>query len=224
MAAEADELEVRRLPEANAAPATSALPPPAMVEGTPPVVTRVDQVVPRATQRLVSWWRRRLQRCMRAAARGDCSLARRMRPDDLFLDHEEHSVPATALWDWDLTPISCGEPAVAMQPSGGGGVGPATSVELRAWLRDSVGFPDQAIVSEVVNGVSDDSTGAVEARCCAHRTPARWRITRRRRPSWRREWRRGTRARSILSRAGRCGLARTRSSTSRCGRGSRSFG
>ena len=157
MAAEADELEMRPFAEANVAPATSALPPPAPVAGTPPMVTRVEQVVPLATQRLVSWWRRRLQRCMRAAARGDCSLARRMRPDDLFLDHAEHSVPATAPWDWDLAPISAGEPAVAMQPSGGGGVGPATSVELRAWLRDSVGFPDQAIVSEVVNGVSDDS-------------------------------------------------------------------
>ena len=157
MAADAEELELRPLPEANVAPATAALPPPLPVEGTPPLVTRVEQVVPCATQRLVSWWRRSLRRCMRAAARGEQSLARRMRPDDLFLDHAEHSVPSTAPWDWDLAPLSRGEPAVAMQPSGGGGVEPATSVELRAWLRDSAGFPDQAIVSEVVNGVSDDS-------------------------------------------------------------------
>ena len=153
----AEELEVRPLPEANVAPATAALPPPVSEVGKPPLVERVEQVVPLATQRLVSWWRRRLRRCMRAAARGEHSLARRMRPDDLFLDHAEHSVPATAAWNWDLTPISRGEPAVAMQQSGGGGVGPATSVDLRAWLRDSIGFPDQAIVSEVVNGVSDDS-------------------------------------------------------------------
>ena len=157
MAADGEELEVRPTPEANVAPTTAARPPPSPVAGYPPVVVRVEQVVPLASQRLVVWWRRRLQRCMRAAARGDHSLARRMRPDDLFLDHAEHSVPATAPWDWDLEPIGRGEPAVAMQPSGGGGASPATSVNLQAWLRDSVGFPDQAIVSEVMNGVADDS-------------------------------------------------------------------
>ena len=172
MAADAEELEVRPMPEANVAPDTEALLPPVPVAGEPPVVTRVEQVVPLASQRLVAWWRRRLRRCMRAAARGDHSLARRMRPDDLFLDHSEHSVPATAPWDWDLEPIGRGGPAAAMQPSGGGGVGPATSVNLQAWMRDAAGFPDQAIVSEVMHGVSDDSECRRGTLLCAPHTGA----------------------------------------------------
>ena len=157
MPAEAAELELRPMPAACQAPCTAALPPPTPMARLPPLVTRREQVVPAATLRLVSWWRRRLRRCMRAAARGEASLARRLRPDDLFLDHAEHSVEATAPWNWDLEPLDRGLPAVAMQPSGCGGVQPATSVSLRAWLRDSAGFPDQAIVTEVLHGVADDS-------------------------------------------------------------------
>ena len=156
MPADASELEVRPMPAACQAPRTDPLPPPPPPPA-PPLVTRREQVVPAATLRLVSWWRRRLRRCMRAAAHGDAGLARRLRPEDLFLDHASHSVAATAAWDWDLEPLDRGLPAVAMQPSGRGGLEPATSVRLREWLRDAVGFPDQAIVSEVANGVADDS-------------------------------------------------------------------
>ena len=39
-------------------------------------------------------------------------MARRLQPDDLWLEHASHSVAETAPWDWDLTPLSVGQPAV----------------------------------------------------------------------------------------------------------------
>ena len=149
------ELREREFPRACEAPATvvedvvSALP-----IGPWPLVTRVEQVIPTHTLRLVRAWMRRLRRCLRAARRGDASLARRMRPDDLWLAHELHSVEATAAWPWDLRPLLHGGPAV---PFGWETEGPDTGVALEAWLADAAGFVDAAIVAEVVRGVGDDS-------------------------------------------------------------------
>ena len=121
------DLRGRPFPRANVPPRTAPrLPPP--VPPAPPVVTRLEQVVPVHTQRLVRQWRKLLRRCMRAAARGDFGLARRLRPDDLWLEHAQHSVPATAPWDWDLTPLSVGQPAEALPVSGRDGVLPDTGV------------------------------------------------------------------------------------------------
>ena len=82
-------------------------------------------------------WTKQLQRCLRAARRGDTSLARRRRPADLFLSHEDSSVPATAAWDWDLTPLDRGLPAVP-HPVSGEGCPPDTRVLLQAWRDDSI--------------------------------------------------------------------------------------
>ena len=59
--------------------------------GGAPVVTAVEQVIPAHALKAVSWWRRQLTRCLRAAAKGDLSLARRLRPGDVWLEHSENS-------------------------------------------------------------------------------------------------------------------------------------
>eukprot|EP00966_Prymnesium_polylepis_P334716 7390085-Prymnesium_polylepis.1 len=119
-----------------------------------PRVTCVEQVIPAHTRRLVRVWMRRLRRCLRAARRGEASLARRLRPDDLWLAHEAHSLEATAAWNWDLRPLVRGLPAV---PFGWEVGDPDTGVALEAWLADADGFADAGIVAEVVRGVADDS-------------------------------------------------------------------
>ena len=122
----------------------------------PPLVTHVDQVVPAEARWVVRRWTKQLQRCLRAARRGDTSLARRLRPADLFLPHEDSSVPATAEWDWDLMPLDRGLPAVP-HPVSGEGCSPDTGVLLQAWKDDSMGFADRAIVDEVNRGVCSTS-------------------------------------------------------------------
>ena len=47
-------------------------------------------------------------RCLRAAARGELSLAWRLWPADVWLEHGENSVPATVAWGWDLRPLELG--------------------------------------------------------------------------------------------------------------------
>jgi hypothetical protein len=90
-------------------------------------------------------------------------LARRLRPPDLWLPHEEHSVPATAAWNWDLRPLEHGLPARPLQVSGRDGLQPATGITLWAveqLQRDGLaahGFDDEGIVSEMISGVEDDS-------------------------------------------------------------------
>ena len=57
-------------------------------------------------------------------------MARRLRPADVWLEHSENSVPATAAWDWDLRPLELGLPAHPLPTSGRGGVQPATGLVL----------------------------------------------------------------------------------------------
>ena len=152
-----DELLVRPFPEANVAPVTDPLPPLPPAPAPPPLVTSVEQVAPVASLRLVRQWTRQLRRCLRAARRGHSSLARRLRPPDLFLPHEDHSLPGTADYDWDMSPLQQGLPAVP-HPLSGRDVLPDTGVLLRAWVDDACGFDDAAIVDEVSRGVSDDSS------------------------------------------------------------------
>ena len=155
--ASAEELLSRPFARANVPPDTDALAPLQRHALEPPVVDSLSQVVPHHSQRLVRAWYRQLRRCLRAARAGNASLARRLRPDDVFLDHESHSMPETAAWDWDLMPLTVGLVARVMPVSGRDGVMPEGSVKLDTWCADAAGFADQAIVSEVVHGVSDDS-------------------------------------------------------------------
>ena len=119
LAASEAELKARPFPRVNVPPMTAPKPPPAPQRGGAPVVTRRDQVIPQKAHLLVVQWRRQLQRCFKAAAAGEVARARRFRPPDLWLPHEENSVPATAAWDWDLEPLSRGLPATPLQTSPG---------------------------------------------------------------------------------------------------------
>jgi hypothetical protein len=160
--ATADELRVREFPRANVPPVTPPHAPPPAPEQAP-VVTSREQVVPLHSLTRVGRWRRQLSRCFRAAARGNASLARRLRPPDLWLPHEENSVAATAAWNWDLRPLEHGLPAVPLPVSGRDGLEPATGIALRevealrqAGLAEH-GFDDEGIVSEMLSGIEDDS-------------------------------------------------------------------
>ena len=103
------ELMQRAMPVANVPPDTAprARELPVPLDGAP-VVTAVEQVIPAHALVVVAKWRRQLTRCLRAAARGDLSLARQLRPADVWLEHAENSVPAMAAWDWDLRPLELG--------------------------------------------------------------------------------------------------------------------
>ena len=95
------ELMRRPMPEANVPPDTAPREPPVPLDGAP-AVTAVEQVIPAHALVVVGRWRRQQTRCLHAAARGELRLARRLRPEDVWLEHAENSVPAMATWDWDL--------------------------------------------------------------------------------------------------------------------------
>ena len=168
----ASEVELRRrpLPAANTPPDTEPLPPPEAPLPAP-IVTRVEQVVPARTLSRIKRWIRQLRRCLRFAAQGNHRMARKLRPDDLWLPHDEHSMPETAAWDWDLRPLVSGERAVPMEPSGRDGrlpAGPMAEPAVRAAVRAAaVEFGDQAIVSEMLQGIRDDATCARGTLLCA---------------------------------------------------------
>ena len=111
--------------------------------------------MPAPQLRRVREWARRLRRCFRAALAGRLSAAKRMRPEDLWIEHV--ACEGMEGWDWDFRPLARGEPAVPLPVSGRGGVLPATSLALSAVEAAAVGFADQAIVSEMLTGVEDDS-------------------------------------------------------------------
>jgi hypothetical protein len=160
----------RPLPELNSPQptlASDAPSPPAMV-AEPPLVTRLDQVVPRASLSKVRLWLRRLRRSLRAAERGDLALAKRLRPHDLWLDACEHTVPSARGWVWDLRPLAVGQPAVPLQPStGDGSAPPATDVRTDQLGVDDAEFSDQAIISEMRQGIADDSECRLGTLLCA---------------------------------------------------------
>ena len=168
------ELAAREFAVANDPPVTSPSEQPEVQEQAPEV-TMLEQVIKPAYLRLYRRWIRMLRRCFRAAARGKVSLARRLRPDDLWLDHEDATVEGMRGWDWDFRPLAQGLPARPLSPSRssfaaagveGGWVAvdqaagtspPATSLRAAAVVRGAEGFADQAIVREMLDGVEDDS-------------------------------------------------------------------
>lgn len=155
--AEEGELRRRAMPELNPVPATQWRAPQEAAAGDPPVVASVGDVIPAATMRKVAHWMRRLRRCLAAAATGKVSLARRLRPADLVLRAADgHMVAGTEGWVWDLRPLLEGKPAIPLRPTGPGDP-PATDLDLAAVVAASAGFADQAIISELLHGVSDDA-------------------------------------------------------------------
>ena len=158
-AARVGELRGRLLPTFNVAPPTIWRRPPVLAEGSPPVVRRLSDVVTTAALREVWWWTGKMGACLRAAARGNVRLAKQLRPPDLCL-HEGHMVEGTERWVWDLRPLQEGRPAEPLQPSGEGRP-PATDLNIEAVRAAGLGFADQAIISELIYGISDDNPGGM---------------------------------------------------------------
>ena len=67
-------------------------------------------------------------------------------------------MPGYEWWSWDFRPLARGLPAVPMPTSGRDGVMPNTGVAVDQLGVDDAGFADQAIVSEMMHGIADDST------------------------------------------------------------------
>ena len=162
------ELAVRDFPEANVPPVTVAPPPPPPpLAGAPTNLTDIAMVVPAMTLRRVRWWRRALRRCLRAAARGDLSLARRLRPDDLWLPEGEHTMPAARGRAWDLLPFEQGLPAVELGEAEADRAGPSSDLIPEAVSAAGIGFADQAIIAEMIRGLSDDARLPLGTLLCA---------------------------------------------------------
>jgi hypothetical protein len=161
VAASASELDARAPPRANVPPRTEPRPPPPPVREGAPRITSVEQLIPAPQLRLIRAWRRRLRRMFRAAQRGNVALARRLRPDDLWIEHV--ALGGAEAWDYDLRPLARGGEAVPLAVSGTFGCLPATSLMLGEVALAGADFDDQAIISEMIHGVADDA-------CCRRGT------------------------------------------------------
>ena len=151
------ELAARPMPRVNVPPVTIAREPPASPSAAPEVWS-VDQVVPKAARRRYANWRKQLRKCLKAAARGNASLARRLRPPDVWIPHESTpETEATATWNWDLRPLTRGERARPLPVSRHGECEPASGLSAAAVQRAGLGFADQEIVAEMLHGVEDDA-------------------------------------------------------------------
>ena len=178
-----DELMARPFAWMNEpSPSQPSAPPPAPEQ--PPTFTRLDEIIPVDTIKVVRRWQRRLRRCLALAARGDLSAARRMRPPDLWIPEAQALTVAARAWDWDLRPLDCGLPAEAWQPSGdaeteaepsglNSGLRPAAlRAALQEAMHDPVGFADCGIISEMLHGIRDDTTLPRGSLLCAPHTSA----------------------------------------------------
>ena len=162
-----EDLLRRPMPRLNVPAATVPLPPPRPYAGLlaafPPRVTRLDQVVPVGTIKLIGRWLRRFRRMAAAARRGNASLARRLRPEDLWLPEDMHTVPEARGWVWDLRPLVHGLPAQVI----------ATGTPVRHDLNRhaisilGIDYPDQAIIDECLRGFCDDSQVEFGTLLCA---------------------------------------------------------
>lgn len=163
--AEHEELMQRRLPVMNAPECTAPLAAPWSLELStrlPPVVTSREQVVPRATMKVVGMWLRKFRRCIAAAAKGNFSLARRLRPEDLWLPETEWTAEAARGFVWDFTPLDRGEPARVVEPGPPAGDLVADAVALLG-----IGHADQGIVGEMLFGFADDADVPMGTLLCA---------------------------------------------------------
>ena len=172
VSADIDELLGRPFVDFNVAPVTCARAlPEAPVEGAP-LFTRIEQIIPLSTLQLVNHWRRRLRRCFKFAYAGNYRMAKRLRPPDLWLSADVHMTPEARPWDWDLCPLSRGEPAVPWAVSGRGGLRPSTALDLETVARGAEGFVDLEIVGEMLSGIEDDAACARGTLLCAPHTSA----------------------------------------------------
>jgi hypothetical protein len=124
-----------------------------------PRVTRFEQLCPSTALHKMSRWRRQLRRCMRAARQGHVSLARRLRPPDLWMPVEECLFEGVREVDWDTEPLEWGGDAVPLVREGCRG---HRDVSESGTREAAVGFSDQAVVQEIVEGVDDDADSTIE--------------------------------------------------------------
>ena len=153
--ASAVDLAVRAFPHFNEAPTTAWREAPALAGGTPPQVQKLTDVVPRAVLQRVMRWTARMEACLRAAERGNWRLAKELRPADECFDGD-HMVAGTESWVWDLRPLQSGGAAEPLWPSSEERP-PETDLDLLAVREAAEGFADQGIVSEAIQGFSDDA-------------------------------------------------------------------
>ena len=171
-AASQEELGARRLPVFNSCEPTGPPRPWEAAPPDPPVVRSVHDVVPAHTLALIASWVRRWKRSAAAAKRGNFMMAKALRPPDLVLDHAEHSVPATAPWDWDLRPLERGEPA---KPLGLRRERPVHPINLEAVREASAWSVDEIIVDELEWGIRDDTRlPRVVLLCAPHLGALQW--------------------------------------------------
>ena len=164
-AARLEDLIRRPMPRLNMPMRTEPLPVYAgLLSAFPPLVTRLDQVVPVATIRLIGRWMRRFRRMAAAARRGNASLARRLRPEDLWLPESSHTVPAARGWIWDLRPLARGLPAQVIVA---GEARVRDDLNRQAISIFGIDYPDRAIIDECLRGFCDDSTVEVGSLFCA---------------------------------------------------------
>ena len=149
------ELRLRPMHHFNEAPEVAWKDGPRVPAGPPPRVKELTDVVPKEVVQQVFRWTARLGACLKAAARGKWRLAKSLRPDVLAFE-TGHRVPGTEPWVWDLRPLQQGGVAVPLWPSGGG-LTPETDLILDAVREAGIGFADQGIVSEIIQGISDDA-------------------------------------------------------------------
>ena len=116
-AASDQELLAREFAVVNSQPSTEARKVPKPQLSSFPVVFSLSQVIPDHTQSAMKRWLRKLHRSFKAAAEGNTALAMRLRPKDLWLPLDTHSVPETKGYVWDLRPLYKGHCAVPLQSS-----------------------------------------------------------------------------------------------------------
>ena len=163
--ARVEDLLRRPMPRLNVPSTTAPLPPfEGLRSAFPPRVTRLDQVVPVGTIKLVGRWLRRFRRMAAAARRGNASLARRLRPEDLWLPESQHTVPEARGWVWDLRPLAQGQPA---QVIAAGQAVVRDDLNRIAISIFGVDYPDMAIIDECLSGFSDDSQVEFGTLLCA---------------------------------------------------------
>ena len=152
-----DELMSRPFPVMNEPVCTSPLPEPRAQPPHPPAFTTLSQIIPVATIKLVAKWKQRLRKCLRLASKGRWAEAERVRPPDVWLPACSHMTAEAMPWNWDLSPLAHGKPAIPLAISGEL-VEPPTSLALAAVraAREEGGFRDEAILDEMIRGISDD--------------------------------------------------------------------
>ena len=80
-------------------------------------------------------------------------LARRLRPDDLWLPEERATVASARGWTWDLSPLERGECAQVIRASDA----PDTDLDTATLRRLGEGLEDRAIIDEMIRGFSHDA-------------------------------------------------------------------